>query len=110
MTSTSVDDNDSRFTYKSTWVSGGLPEEFGETHHATDTPGAQVVFGPFSGMTERYQYREASPYLFIRNFHLGLRYYWGKPTDNSLLRRFRSTEPGCENSFRIDPPIPPIII
>ncbi|KLO19412.1 hypothetical protein SCHPADRAFT_76216 [Schizopora paradoxa] len=49
MSSTSVDDNDPRFTYKSTWVSGGLPEEFGETHHATDTPGAQMVFGPFSG-------------------------------------------------------------
>ena len=51
MASEEVDDTDSLFDYKDdAWALGGQAGEFDGTSHSTSMAGAQVVFGPFSGM------------------------------------------------------------
>ena len=46
-----VDDTDPRFDYKdNVWISGGQSEEFDSTSHSSSTAGAEVTFGPFTGM------------------------------------------------------------
>ena len=50
MASTEVDDTDSLFDYKDdAWTSGGQTGDLDGTSHSTDTAGAQVIFGPFTG-------------------------------------------------------------